>query len=300
MKSKNSVLLVVNPVSGGISKEKLVAEIEREIANRPFKLSIYTTTGINDMESLKNQLVLHRPYRVLVLGGDGTIKLVADVLEGLDISLGILPAGSANGLATHFDLPDDREEQLEIALGAKTILADRLLVNGNVCLHLADLGINAELIKNYEQSQIRGKLGYILQSIPTLFQCEYPFSFSIEANGSTREKEGILLAIANATKFGTGANINPTGKIDDGKFELVLFKKLDIIEIIKTIQDAAEIDPDFAEIISTDRAVIRSKSGVPLQIDGEYMGESSKVEVKLCPDKLEIAVPSSFGSVLGT
>jgi YegS/Rv2252/BmrU family lipid kinase len=296
MKSKKKILLVVNPIAGGTSKEPLLSLVKREAIQRDVTLSIFATTGKNDEAQLRKEIEQHRPQRVLVAGGDGTIKLVAEVLNGMDISVGILPAGSANGLATHFNIPDNQREQLEIALGTHTIMADRLLVNNKVCLHLADLGINAELIKNYERSQIRGKLGYILQSIPTLFKCEYPFTFNVTTETISWQKDGIQLAIANANKFGTGANINPKGAIDDGKFELVLFKKLDIIEIIKTIQSEIDLQTDFAETVSTPWAKIITKAPVPLQIDGEYMGEITEVEVSVCPHKLEIAIPQGFVS----
>ncbi|WP_203292650.1 diacylglycerol/lipid kinase family protein [Luteirhabdus pelagi] len=291
MNSKKTILLVVNPVSGGEDKTDLICDVEVEVDRNNKRFVVFETTGENDAKKLEKELSDETLERVLVAGGDGTIKLVASVLEGKDIPIGILPAGSANGLATHFQIPEERKQQIEIALGDHFIAMDRLKLNDQICLHVADLGINAELIKNYEESQIRGKLGYLLQSIPTLIDCEYPFQFSIEAEGQKWEKEGVLLAIANARKFGTGATINPDGKINDKKFELVLFKKLDIIEIIKTVRDKVKLDPEFAETISTDKAVIRTDGSIPFQIDGEYLGTVDKVEILVCPDPLEVAVP---------
>ena len=291
MNSKKTILLVVNPVSGGEDKTDLICDVEAEVDRNNKRFVVFETTGENDSKKLEKELSDETLERVLVAGGDGTIKLVASVLEGKDIPIGILPAGSANGLATHFQIPEERKQQIEIALGDQFIAMDRLKLNDQICLHVADLGINAELIKNYEESQIRGKLGYLLQSIPTLIDCEYPFQFTIEAEGQKWEKEGILLAIANARKFGTGATINPDGKINDKKFELVLFKKLDIIEIIKTVRDKVKLDPEFAETISTDKAVIRTDGSIPFQIDGEYLGTVDKVEISVCPDTLEVAVP---------
>ena len=92
-------------------------------------------------------------------GGDGTIQLVAEVLKEHHLPIGIIPAGSANGFAVNLKLPPNRIDQLDIALSNNLLEIDTLLVNDKICLHIADLGINAELIKNYENSKIRGKMG---------------------------------------------------------------------------------------------------------------------------------------------
>ena len=103
-----------------------------------------------------------------------------------------------------------------------------------------------------------------------------------------------MLAIANANKFGTGATINPLGKLNDGKFEILVFKDLDFIEIFKTIQDNPEMSPDFVHAISTNKAVITTKNEVPFQIDGEFIGEIQKVNVRIEKEQLLVAVPQPF------
>jgi YegS/Rv2252/BmrU family lipid kinase len=292
MKINNQILLVVNPISGGIDKSKLIEAVKAEINIRNYSLEIYETSGEQDLDGIEKIIFEFQPERILVAGGDGTIQLVAEVLKNHDLPIGILPAGSSNGLALNLNLPENLKEQLKVALGDFFFKMDTLLINDRICLHIADLGINAELIRNFQNSNIRGKLGYILHSIPTLMKCEYPFEFEIEANGKKIVQKGVLLAIANANKFGTGANINPVGKLNDGYFELILFKTLNFVEIFKTLNDQITLDPEFAEIISTSNARINCKTPVSFQIDGEYIGEISKVVAAIAPKKLEIAVPA--------
>jgi len=292
MKIKNQILLVVNPISGGIDKSKLIEEVKTEINTRNYSLEIYRTTGENDQDCIEKIIFEFQPERILVAGGDGTIQLVAEVLKNHDIPIGILPAGSSNGLALNLKLPANINQQLKVALGDSFLKIDTLQINGRTCLHIADLGINAELVRNFQNSYIRGKFGYLLHSIPTLINFEDPFEFKIEANGKQIVQKGVLLAIANANKFGTGANINPSGKLNDGLFELIIFKNLNFVEIFKTLNDQIFLDPEFAEIISTNSARINCKIPVSFQIDGEYIGEISKVVAAIGPKKLEIAVPS--------
>ena len=294
MENKNHILLIVNPISGNTDKNELIDTVRKETDKRNLSMAIYKTTGNNDDDSIEKLIDTFDPDRILVAGGDGTIRQVADILKGHNIPIGIIPAGSANGLAVNLEIPKTLPEQLEVALGESLIKIDLLSVNDHTTLHIADMGINAELIKNYENSKMHGKLGYLLQCIPTLVDCEYPFDFEVTANGETFCQEGVLLAIANANKFGTGANINPTGKMNDGKFEVLIFKNLDLIQIFKTLYGEMDMDSDFVRMICTDHAKISCKNKTGLQIDGEYLGEVDSLEAFVSSKNLEIAVPASF------
>lgn len=290
----NTILFVVNPIAGATDKAKLIERTKATISDNGYNPVVYKTSGNKDQEEIKKRIDRYGPKRLIVAGGDGTVQMVAASLGNESLSMGILPSGSANGLAKNLHLPERIDEQLKVALGRSTIEMDRLKIGDRDCVHIADLGLNAELIKNYETSNIRGKMGYLMQSVPTLLHSNYPFEFEIEANGHNHFGKGILLAIANAKKFGTGATINPQGKLNDGKFEIILFKHLDPKEILKTLTDQKEINTDFAESISTQYARIKAKKPVALQIDGEYIGEVSDFEVTVSPKKLTIAVPPGF------
>lgn len=294
MELKDQILLVVNPISGNFDKSNIIHQVETNLAGKNLHLLVYETNGENDEDEIDNLINQQHPRRVLVAGGDGTIQLVAKVLKAHDLVLGILPAGSANGFAINLDLPTNLEEQINVALGHTIFTIDTLELNGEMCLHISDLGINAELIRYYEHSNIRGKLGYFLQSFPTLFKSNYPYKFTIQVNDHRFIKKGVLLAIANANKFGTGANINPNGKLNDGKFEVLIFKRINLFQILKTLFRNTEMNSNFVETISTEQAVITSKKPIAFQIDGEFIGKRKKVTVKISDKKLKIAVPEKF------
>ena len=293
MNAKSHLLLIVNPKSGSGDKSELIELLSQEIDKKGWTYSIYETTGKNDDIAILDSIKKKTTTRVIIAGGDGTINLVAHALKNHSIPFGIIPSGSANGLALNLKLPKSVEDQIAVALGEQFIEMDHLNVNDNSCLHIADLGLNAELIHNFEDSSIRGKLGYLLQTIPTLIKTEGPFTFEIEIDGKIIERSGILLAIANANDYGTGATINPNGLMNDSKFEVLIFKELDTIEILKTIYDKVDLDKDFAECFSTNKVTITTKNPVPFQIDGEPMGKTKKVEVCIYPKKIKIAVPTN-------
>lgn len=300
MKAENSILLVVNPIAGDLNKDSIIQSVGAACEIRNLDLVIFETIGNKDEQIIENLLNEKHISRVLVVGGDGTVSMVANCLLDKDIAMGIIPAGSANGLAMNFGIPEDLSERITIALSDYVMPIDVLFLNNKICLHIADLGLNAELVKNYETGGIRGKLGYLIQSIPTLMNSESPFTFSIKTKEETIEETGILLAIANANKFGTGANINPEGRINDGKFEILIFKNLDVIEIFKTIKDNPDLSKDFVSVISTQEAKITCNTSTPFQIDGEFIEEVKEVSIIIKRENLWVAVPEHFFKINAT
>lgn len=283
--------MVVNPISGGKDKKPFIDHVTKELKERGLELKIFETTGKRDKEELLEVVGSYKPTRIFSVGGDGTIKLIAEILKDDSVPISIFPAGSANGLAENLDLPSTVDELTEIALSDNFVELDSITINHELCLHISDLGLNAALIKNYEEGNIRGKLGYLIQSIPTLIKSEFPFQFEIEKEGKTIHRTGVLLAIANAKRYGTGSTINPDGKYNDGLFEILVFKKFDIGGIIKTFWDGTEHDEDFLEIFSASEATIKCSKNVPFQIDGEYRGEVREVHAAISPIKIKVTVP---------
>lgn len=291
MEKIKKVFLIVNPVSGDIDKEDMIHAVQQKLYAINASLNIYRTTGENDREAIKNRVSNNDFDRIIIAGGDGTIKLVAEALMEKKVPMGIIPVGSANGLAANLGIPADLNTQLKIALGGHVTNMDILNIDNEVCLHISDLGVNAELIKNYQNSKVRGKLGYLLQSVPTLMYSKYPFEFEIELENETLYKEGILLAFANAKKYGTGANVNPEGRIDDGVFEILIYKNFDIPQILNTLKNETNVDAGFVEIIPVKKARVICKKPVACQVDGEYMGEKKEVNVNIITHKLPIMSP---------
>ncbi len=291
MKVKKNILLVVNPISGDIDKLEITTMVSEFAKNLGVNLEVYTTSGEDDIENIKNLYDKSLFERILVAGGDGTIKMVAEAMEEHDVVLGILPAGSANGLAVDLNLPDSIEENLQIAFSNKAKAIDMISINGKKSIHLSDIGLNADLVKNYENGSIRGKIGYVLQSVSTLIDLEPPFFATITGDFPTLSCEARMIVIANSQKYGTGVTINPAGLMDDGLFELVILKNMDLVLFGKIITGNMPLDDEDVEIISTNKATIKTNQPVNFQIDGEYCGKQTELEIAILHQQIKVAVP---------
>ncbi len=288
--SKKNVIVVLNPISGDIDKEAILEKVVQFSKSMHIKIALYTTTGTDDVSKLKALYAIHNPERIIIIGGDGTIKMVAEAMMNQDVILGILPAGSANGLAVDLDLILTEEENLKIAFFNPYKEIDLILINDKISIHLSDLGINAALIKNYEKGSLRGKWGYALQAINTWIDYDQPFLSKIEVNNRTVTCTARMIGIANSKRYGSGVEINPMGVMDDGKFELILIKNLDLMLLGKMFMGIMPIDSGDIEIISSNKATITTNAPVSFQMDGEYCGEVTHLSVSILQKALKVAV----------
>ncbi|RZJ73490.1 diacylglycerol kinase family protein [Flavobacterium sp.] len=290
METLKKYLFVVNPISGDLDKAEILSAVTAFAKNESIEIITYETTGNDDEKAIRKLFEDNCPERILVAGGDGTIKMVGQAVEHCDVIIGILPAGSANGLSVDLDLPQALDENLQIAFHGNHMEIDMVCINGEKSLHLSDIGINANLVKNYEQSSVRGKIGYALQGLATLQEQE-SFEATVEVDGKTITTEARMIVLANSQKYGTGVTINPIGKMDDGKFEVVILKTLDLVLFGKIITGNMPLDTGEIEIYSTDKAKVTTKVPVHFQIDGEYFGEETVLDAYILPKQMKVAIP---------
>jgi len=155
------LLFIINPTSGNTSNDEAILSIHRSMAESGHAFKFLYTSTDNVDERITRQIEDYKPDRIAACGGDGTVQQVARNLIGQKTPMGILPLGSANGLAKALNIPQDLEEALDLFIhGKNNDPLDLLEVNNQICIHLSDIGTNAILVKNYEEAGDKGMIGY--------------------------------------------------------------------------------------------------------------------------------------------
>jgi diacylglycerol kinase family enzyme len=226
----------------------------------------------------------------VAVGGDGTVTMVAKEILRKDCALGILPAGSANGMARELNIPPTINEALQVIENGTIRNADVIDVNGHISLHLSDIGLNAQLIKHFEEGKIRGKLGYATKVIKTLW-AKSVMSIRINTGEKEVDMKALMVVLANAKMYGTGAVINPEGDLYDGKFEVVIMKRLAISELVKMWFKPQPFNPKKIRVFPATSVNIETTSKVHFQVDGEYLGKVKSVNANIIAGKLKIIIP---------
>jgi YegS/Rv2252/BmrU family lipid kinase len=286
------LLFVINPVSGGKKKADPETFIKNYFRERREEIHFFVLD--EPQQPLADVIKKIKPDRVIAVGGDGTVKMVAEQLVNKDIPLGILPAGSANGMATELLMPADWEQVLAYITDdqpSTVIDIDLIQINKkDICIHLSDVGLNALLVKNFEQRGIRGKLGYALSSFKTLWQNKR-LEVKIENKKMHLTRQAHMIVLANARMYGTGACINPDGDLSDGMFEVVILRRLSIPELLKMLFRHRPFDPAKTEILQASQVTISTRKRAHFQIDGEYRGKTNQVSASILPHALKVIVP---------
>ncbi|MEQ8705519.1 MAG: diacylglycerol kinase family lipid kinase [Phaeodactylibacter sp.] len=291
----NGILFVVNPVSGGTAKAAPKTLIEQWCSQQEVVYQLFETTGKEDAARLAERIEQAQPAIVVACGGDGTLNLVARQLLGTSMTLGILPLGSANGLATDLRIPENVGAALDVLSTGHTLNLDVLLINErHHCLHLSDIGYNARLIQEFESDTERGKRGY-LKSFFRVAR-ERPLArFRIQLGEHRYVRRGVMATFANARRYGTGAIVNPFGQLDDGQFETCIFMPwprwyllwMSILFFIGRVDKSK-----YVKILSGDQVRVDADRPLPLQVDGELVGDVQSVVVRILPEKVKVLIPN--------
>lgn len=289
--NNQNILFVVNPVAGGGVDDSLEDQIKHFYTEQDKQYHIFKTTGDNDARAIKELMQQNSFDRVVSIGGDGTIKMLAHILIGKDIPLGIIPSGSANGMATELNIPTEIEACLDTIVNGQVVNTDAIRINNDeLCLHLSDIGMNAHIVKYYQENNWRGKLGYLRGAIKMWFNRKQ-MSLTIHRNGDTIHRDAYMVVLANARMYGTKVIINPNGDVQDGRFEIVIIKKLTFIETLKLFFRFTNYNPQVIESITAESVDINVKRSMYFQIDGEYIGKRKRISAKIEEGKLPIILP---------
>lgn len=291
---KYDYLFVINPISGGNDKTEIKELIKDYSGTHGFGYEIYETTGTEDARRIGQLLIRDEPEVVVAVGGDGTIQLLLPLLKHTPFLLGVIPAGSANGMAAEMEIPSDAEDALEVILEGHTHQFDLLRVNNqHDCLHIGDLGFNARLVHHFEKNNTRGLTGYAMQFFRE-FKNPKPYQMTLTFDGKIREVCTYMIAFANARKYGTGATLNPKGKPNDGIFEICLIKDISVRSFFDWVITVNDFNPDYIEIFSCKEIKIHTQEPAYLQVDGEVLGKHQNVKIEIQPRCITIITPEDY------
>jgi diacylglycerol kinase (ATP) len=290
------ILFVINPKSGAHQKIKVFDIIENHARLFKYEMIYYLMKDANHDKEILNLIQLHQPKIVTAIGGDGTVNLIANLIKKKEISLLIIPYGSANGMAKELGIPTDIIDCLNLINIGKIVAIDLIEINHKICVHLADIGFNAKIIRRFESDKNRGFLIYVKYFFLEIFMIKRK-EFLIYYEHKIKKVSAIALTFANASKYGLGAIINPDGKLNDGWFEICIVKPFPswgIFKIAYQMFKGTLKTSTYFEVVKCTHALVSSKRKNMLQIDGEIMGYVKNIELNCSNKALNVIIPSSL------
>jgi len=279
------LLLVVNPISGGVDKEPFLEEAKRILNKFRIDYKVFKTSGEDDAKALKEIIDSFQPDKVASVGGDGTTLFCGIGLLGTGIPMGIIPMGSANGMAIELKVNTTPVYALNDLLLSEFIRdLDIIQINEEYyCLHIGDVGINAQVVDKYSKDKNRGMMTYAKYFTKEILNHNF-FEYSIETDGKKYSGKTLDMNFCNARKFGTGVPLTKNGSPFDGLFEIVLLNDVSTANLLRaglSIVDESFSDETNSQTIQCEKAIIHFKEKQLLQLDGEVIGKVDTINAQI-------------------
>ena len=290
MESNGKYLLIVNPASGNKSKHKIVPYICKKLQKMGIDFDIVGTRYKGHARELAEEAAAAGRPAVLACGGDGTVNEIASGLIGSKTALGILPAGSGNGLARHLGIPVDIRSALKV-IGTKHIInADYGTANGQPFFCTFGVGFDAAVSERCARQKRRGFLMYLKNTINEYIKFS-PEEYVIETGGRVITDKAFLVVCCNASQYGNNAFVAPDASVTDGELDITIVHGGDILS-------RASVGVDMitgligmnalVEIVRTPSATIIRKNGGAAHIDGDAVNMGNRIEVVCHAGKLRV------------
>lgn len=283
---------IVNPNSGNAKHEISIEFLQSKFSPKD-EIILKETAYQFHAKELVQEAIKQNADVVVACGGDGTINEVASALVHTTIHFGIIPAGSGNGLAANLGIPKDINKAIEIIKNSAVRTMDVGRVEDKYFFSNLGFGIDADIIKTYEQNQKRTITGYVDASVKTLKNYKSKL-FRLYIDDVIIEKNFYYLFCSNSNVAGYGISFTPNADLSDGLLDLLMIEDLDVFEqfYFSVLVLAKKIDlMNKARYKQVKKFTIESleDSKISYQLDGEFQTTNSlKVKVEVLPNALNI------------
>jgi diacylglycerol kinase (ATP) len=294
--------LVLNPVKDAAraAREQLVRLCREEGMPEPL---VFETTEEDPGRGQARAALEAGADLVIVAGGDGTVRLVAEQLVGTDVPMGIVPAGTGNLLARNLDVVRDRTEwALRTALHGRDTAIDTgtiLLADEetpHTFLVMAGIGFDAAVmadVSSDRKSKV-GWLAYVEEGSRKLLGNRVTVHVAVDEDPEKELKVRSVVA-GNCGKLQGGVWLFPDAEIDDGQLDLLVVSPKNLAEWVGVVASIAGKRVRRGLHTATaqgERFTVRAEEPVEVQIDGDPFGLTTSMELRVVPASLMVRTPT--------
>jgi len=233
-KMKKRLRVIINPVSGTGKQKKAARLLKERLDTNLFTTDIVYTEYRRHAHKLAQEAVTLGYDAVVIVGGDGSINEVGSALAGTQVALGIIPAGSGNGLCRSLKVPMDIAKAVDNLNDYNLRTIDTGIANGKPFMNVAGVGFDAYVANKFHKAKMRGLFKYLLLGLRSVGGYE-PQRYIFEADGRRFERIANVISVANSPQYGNNALIAPNALMNDGQLDLVIAKDASLLQNIGLI-----------------------------------------------------------------
>lgn len=299
--TRTPIALVWNPSKLEEEPLRLAAA---EVFGDDVELRWWQTTPEDAGRGMASEAVAEGCEVVIAVGGDGTVRAVAEALAGTEAILGIVPQGTGNLLARNLEIPlDDLASALIRVRDAESRRIDLGWVEFDGEEHafsvMVGFGVDAQMLveTNEDLKDRAGWLAYVEAMGRALSGTEMTDITLTLDDDEPQEVRGHTVLIGNCGMIQGGIRLLPDAKLDDGLLDLLLISSDGALQWLDTVrsvvwdngirrllvQNAEAVDTDSTRHVAAERIAVSLTAPQMFEIDGEEVGELTEFSVRVQP-----------------
>lgn len=283
---------IINPASVK-GKPQVEKTIRLFFSNRTDRIMINYWRKKNQIPQLIKKAEKEGFNTIVACGGDGTILQIGKVIMHNNMTLGILPLGSGNGIARHFNIPNKLQKALQTLVSGSSEKMDVGQIGEHYFFSNTGFGIEVDFIKAYQKKRIHGIRGYTRAFFKALSQFRYR-ELTLTCDNKKMLISPFVLMIANTNQQGYGLSLTPNAKTNDGFLNLIgipeqsRFGLLSIM--LKTVFfGLPTLNRKNIQMTGKQFEISTKQPPFNFQIDGEYYSVAQKkLSISILPKALNI------------
>ena len=285
---------IINPVAGKGNNSLSYKHLESFFSKEQYQIVIKESTHKKHAVTLTQDSVNEQADIIVACGGDGTINEVASCIVGSNITLGIIPLGSGNGLASNLNIPKNINKALNLIKAQNTILIDSGVINERYFFSNCGIGFDAQVIKNYESYKHHTLKSYIKAYFKTIFQKKELVDFEVEINDTILQVKPFMIFTSNSNELGYKISLTPQASLQDGILDIVIVSKIGKIKtLLVSLLMLFKKHTLLKEVkkYESNKLVIHknNKASIETQIDGEfYLLQNSQASISILNKSLRV------------
>jgi diacylglycerol kinase (ATP) len=288
------VVAIINPISGAGADtsvaQQRIALLEDAFERRRLPAEIFLTERAGHARELATRAVRDGAPLVVVWGGDGTVNEAGTALLDSDVPMGLIPAGSGNGLAAALGRPHEPRAAIASALDGQVRRIDAGMFGDRPFFNIAGIGVDARIaaLFNVRARGSRGRWPYIAIGVREgcRYRCE---TYDIELDGEARSVCALLIAFANGPEYGNGIRLSAGATLDDGLLDATIVEDRSVVARFWHARHLARGSTHLAPRVTArrlQRAVVRCPGVMEYHVDGEPGRREGSVVVAIRPGAL--------------
>ncbi|MCL1982067.1 MAG: hypothetical protein FWG53_03105 [Clostridiales bacterium] len=262
-----NALLIYNPEAGNkLFRNELDGVIEK-LQGKAAALTVFRMGSTAAMEEFLAVQKGRAYEKIIIAGGDGTVNRVASAMQkcGIDVPIGIIPIGTTNDFAKHFDLPAKLDDIAGIIAQDSYLCSDIAQINGETLVNAALIGFKE-------------------------FQTLSPFWIKLESEELCFEGDIFMALVMNGRSAGGFARIARDAAIDDGLLDVLVIKKCPLVELaplLVALGSGKHKDSKHILHFQSSKLSMSSDTEVSTRVDGDE-GPLLPIEVSISGTTLKV------------